>query len=59
MATRTLKHIHDARHKRIAILKVAVCMGAALLLALTLGLLLSGGDWTLPMDPASAASFTA
>ncbi len=59
MATRSIRQTHDARHTRIAILKVASGMGFALLLALTFGVLLAGGDWTLPMDPAVAASFTA
>lgn len=39
-------------------LKVLAGIVAALLGALLLGALL-GGDWTLPMDPTVAASFTA
>lgn len=59
MATLTIKQTPARNDKLRTTLRVAGYIGAALLLALMLGVLLSGGDWTLPMDPAVAASFTA
>lgn len=41
------------------VLGVLVRIAAALLAALLLGSLLAGGDWTLPMDATTAATFTA
>ncbi|HWV18475.1 MAG TPA: hypothetical protein VNZ68_07870 [Rhodocyclaceae bacterium] len=59
MATLTIKQALARNDKLHTTLRVAGYIGIALLLALMLGVLLSGGDWTLPMDPAVAASFTA
>ncbi len=58
MTTLLIKQQHPARGKLIAAAKVASYTGIALLVALLLGLLLSG-NWTLPMDLISAANFTA
>ena len=58
MTTLLVRQQQPTRAKFIATLKVASYLGTALLVALLLGLLLSG-DWTLPMDLISAASFTA
>lgn len=59
MATLSIKQQHHGIDKLGATAKVAAYMGIALLAALLFGLLLTGADWTLPMDPVIAASFTA
>lgn len=59
MTILTLAQIRPSQDTLAAVLEVAGYVGLALLLALMLGLLLSGSDWTLPMEPAIAAGFTA
>lgn len=58
MTTLSIKHDAHTQVKLRAAFKVAAYVCIALLAALLLGTLLST-DWTLPMDPTIAATFTA
>jgi hypothetical protein len=59
MTTLSIRQSRNTGNKFRASIQVASYMGIALLSALLLGTLLSGSNWTLPVDPVAAANFTA